>query len=674
MHNFKLKYQRFIHKYQDEQVVKGYLYFNLILPFVLVLLTETLAAHSLIGGFRFIIYHPYAYLVNVMLVMTSLSISMLLSRRICSLLLIAFFWLVLGIINGVVLIFRVTPFAGSDLLLLKDGKDIISKYIGPLQIIGILIIAVLVLVVVLYFVIITPKEEHYPPFIKRSLPSIILFVGATWGLIVMGQHFGLLETEFRELSASYRKNGFYYCFTASIVNTGIQKPSDYSQEVIEEITVLDELPEEDNSTHSRKPNVVIVQLETFFNVNRLKNVRFSENPLPNLTSIMDVYPSGLLGVPVVGAGTVNSEFEVLTGMNIDDFGIGEYPFKTIVKQQPCESIAYLLKENGYNTFAIHNNTGDFYERNQVYRNLGFDVFTSVEYMWPTDYTPMDWCKDMTLVGQIQTALDSTPSQDLVYTVSVQGHGSYPESSDIDYEKHIEIVESDITDEAYLNQLTYYVNQLYEMDQFIGKLIEMLLSHKEPTILVMYGDHLPSLDLTDDDLKWGNTYQTEYFIWNNANLSFYGYDREAFTLSSEVLNTLGITTGAINSYHQNSKFKLRRGTLPLDEYLAGLKGLEYDILYGDNIYYEGKNPFETTDMRMGFYPIAIEGAEVTKDKVLILTGTNFTRYSSIKINDSDITTLYINPTMLVASDITLNSGDTIVVSQNGLSESEPFIYP
>ena len=89
---------------------------------------------------------------------------------------------------------------------------------------------------------------------------------------------------------------------------------------------------------------------------------------------------------------MNSEFEVLTGMNIDDFGIGEYPYKTIVKETACESLAYDLKPYGYQAFAIHNNTGDFYDRNLVYPNLGFDTFTSVEYMWPDNYTPMGWAK------------------------------------------------------------------------------------------------------------------------------------------------------------------------------------------------------------------------------------------------------------------------------------------
>ena len=47
-----------------------------------------------------------------------------------------------------------------------------------------------------------------------------------------------------------------------------------------------------------------------------------------MTKLQEECYSGLLAVPVFSAGTVNTEFEMLTGMNMDDFGPGEYPFKT----------------------------------------------------------------------------------------------------------------------------------------------------------------------------------------------------------------------------------------------------------------------------------------------------------------------------------------------------------
>ena len=44
------------------------------------------------------------------------------------------------------------------------------------------------------------------------------------------------------------------------------------------------------------------------------------------------YSSGYFKVPSVGAGTANTEFEVLTGMSMRFFGPGEYPYKTYVKE------------------------------------------------------------------------------------------------------------------------------------------------------------------------------------------------------------------------------------------------------------------------------------------------------------------------------------------------------
>ena len=54
---------------------------------------------------------------------------------------------------------------------------------------------------------------------------------------------------------------------------------------------------------------------------------------------MQNYSTGYFKVPSVGAGTANTEFEVLTGMNLRYFGPGEYPYKTVLKYQTAESAA-----------------------------------------------------------------------------------------------------------------------------------------------------------------------------------------------------------------------------------------------------------------------------------------------------------------------------------------------
>ena len=662
------------YKYQNESVSDGYLLCYLVLPLVLVFLIECMAYHSVIGGFQFIIFHPYAYLINVMIVSASFTFALVFRKRIGVIILISLFWLIGGIVNFVLLFFRVTPFTNSDLLLVKDGLDVAAKYLNTLQYIAIGILIAAVLILFILFFLKTPRAEKKPKYI-HSIPIILASLLLTWGAILIGQSAGLLETAFRELSQSYLKNGFIYCFGASLIDTGISKPSDYSEEAMEQLTEnYDSLPSDEIATYtSRKPNVIIVQLESFFNVNRLKDIKFSSNPLPNLTRIMEEWPSGAFSMPVVGAGTVNSEFEVLTGMNIDDFGIGEYPYKTIVKETACESLAYNLKPYGYHSFAIHNNTGSFYDRNLVYPNLGFDTFTSVEYMWPDSYTPLDWVKDSVLTDEIKTALDSTEDQDFVFTVSVQGHGSYPSDSSVRYSHHVTLSSDTITDEGYLNQLSYYVNQLYEMDQFIGDLVHMLSERKEPTILVMYGDHCPSLSLTDDMLATGTIYDTEYFIWNNAGLTFDNQDMQAYEIGSTLLSALEVPDGAINAYHQNSGRQLRNGEITEEDYLNGLKELEYDVLYGDRITYDGENPFVPTHLQMGFFPITIEAVNYTKDHVLIVRGNNFTRYSTVHVNGTSCDTLYLDPNTLVVANADLSGRTEITVSQASLSETDNYVF-
>ena len=109
-------------------------------------------------------------------------------------------------------------------------------------------------------------------------------------------------------------------------------------------------------------------------------------------------------------------------MNLRYFGPGEYPYKTVLKNQTAESAATAFAEFGYGTHAIHNNGGNFYSRAKVFNNIGFDTFTSKEFMNILQLTENGWAKDDILLTHIADALDSTEQQDFVFTISVQGHG------------------------------------------------------------------------------------------------------------------------------------------------------------------------------------------------------------------------------------------------------------
>lgn len=90
-----------------------------------------------------------------------------------------------------------------------------------------------------------------------------------------------------------------------------------------------------------------MQLESFLDPANITSVTCSENPVPVFTRLKEECSTGLLHVPMIGGGTANVEFEVITGMNLGDFGTGEYPYSTILKSETCETIAYDLRNMGY---------------------------------------------------------------------------------------------------------------------------------------------------------------------------------------------------------------------------------------------------------------------------------------------------------------------------------------
>lgn len=675
----KNRIEAFVDKYQTEHKVKRYSFLFVILPVLLVFIYECLGYKSVIGGFEFLIGHPWAYLCNVMIISTSFTIALLFKKRMGIILTICLIWTFCAFGNFVLLCNRVTPLTGNDLALITDLFGIVAKYLNRFQTALMVFVIILAILFIIFCFIKAPLECRKVHYV-RSVLTICGMVLLTWGCFNISWYVGGVETQFHELSQSYKKNGFLYCFINSLVDVGVSKPDNYSPEVIE--TLVDSEETENSGAESteaqkpekeKRPNVVIVQLESFFDVNRLKDVTFSKNPISNFTRLMESCGSGYFNVPVIGAGTVNTEFEVLTGMSIDDFGAGEYPYKTILKKTTCETLAYNLSENGYSSHAIHNHVGGFYGRNNIYSNMGFNTFTSLEYMWPQSFTPMNWAKDIVLTEEIQRALNSTEESDFVYAVSVQGHGSYPSDPEIDYERHVTVSSSVIENDEYLNQISYYVNQLYEMDQFTGELVKMLEESGEDTILVMYGDHLPSLNLTEESLVSGNVYQTEYFIWNNMGLNFEDQDMEAYEISSTILEAIGIKDGVINAYHQKYRKQLQEGTITQEEYLEGLKELEYDILYGERLCYNGVNPYEATELQMGIEPISVTNVEATDDGGIKIQGQNFTRYSKVYVNDKSCTTWYNSSVSLEVKDIELQPGDQVVVWQKSLSSTEPYIY-
>lgn len=620
-------------KKQQKQQLQKYLSYALRyigIPVLLEFIIESLNRKSVADGIGYLFQRPSLFVFNTLIIMLTVSIALFFKREIFVFTTVCAIWLIFGIVNFVVLNFRVTPFSAVDITLLESAISVSGHYLSAFNVAMIILAVVLVVGSLVCLFRMAPKHSHTTQ--KKVIVAglcVAILISALVFIRSKSNSVQALSKNYTNISEAYENYGFVYCFTNSIIDTGISKPEDYSKEAVEEIVAG--IPVS-TGVPSVKPNVIFIQLESFFDVDTLKTLQLSQDPIPNFHKLQQQYSHGLLTVPTVGAGTVNTEFEVLTGMSQKDFGTSEYPYKTILRDTTSESVCYDLKTLGYKTHCVHNNEGTFYGRNKVFANLGFDTFTSMEYMNHLEDNPNGWKKDAVLTQEILGTLDSTPGSDFTLGITVQSHGKYAGFSAEDAKIKVKKAPEGMED-SYL----YYVNQLKEVDDMIGALVDALSKRNEKTVLVLYGDHLPSLDIKKNELKDSNLYQTQYVVWDNMGLEQEEKNLSSYQLYPEILKRIHITTGNITRYHQNAEWKTKT-------YHENLKMLEYDMLYGENYAYGGKKPYQPTNLQMGTKPVQITG--VTRNqKGYLITGSGFTPYAHVYFQGKEVDASWVDATHL-----------------------------
>ena len=633
------------------------LIFHALLACIINFVIEAISRHSVVAAWDYMTGTPMVFLYNAFMIFVTFSIVYLFKRRIFVRMIIGAIWVILGIANGYILLKRVTPFNAQDLKIAGDGIALINNYCNGFEVV---VIAVGAVALLIWLISMWRRGGQYAGKIHH--------IAALIGIIVCGVLYTfvtniaidkrVVSTYFGNIAFAYEDYGLPYCFSASLFNTGISEPNGYTKKAMAKIDKDGELNQTAASRSSDElPNIIVVQLESYFDVANAEFFTTSEDACPNLHNLYQNYSNGYFKVPSVGAGTANTEFEVLTGMNLRYFGPGEYPYKTYSKKHPTESAATALASLGYGTHALHDNTGNFYSRANVFNNMGFDTFTSKEFMNVLQTTENGWAKDEILTHHIMEAMDTTKQEDFVFTVSVQGHGNYPETQVIENPK---IKVEGIEDEALKNKWEYYVNQVYEMDQFVGDLIKAVEDRGEPAVVVFYGDHLPTMGLKAEDLKSRYLYNTNYVIWDNIGLQKHDKNIPAYQLMSEVLNRLDIHSGTVFNYHQQ-----RKGT---KNYLSDLELLQYDILYGKQYVYNGKAPITEGHMVMGIRNVSLSSIVPQLNSGYSLYGENFTKYSRVYVNGEKQKSSFLNNTRINLSETELKDGDVIQVGQVGSSDT------
>ena len=641
-----------------------YILWMALYAFVINLYIETFARlqTGITEGIRWAVTHPVIFLYNMLIIFSTMTLALLFKRRRFVWFIISLVWVIIGSVNGAILLSRMTPFTLYDMQNFADGLTIMTTYYSMWQIIlGAVVLALGTIAIVMIFI---RSEKWRNIRYKKSIAAILVTAALTAGATAAMINTGTIGTFFGNLNYAYRDYGMPYCFIMTSANAGISRPKGYSEELITDI--LENKTEKGTDTlltrkndSKEHPNIIVLQMESFTVAQDYANIKVDRDPTPVFNDLYKKYTSGRFTVPACGAGTANTVFEVLTGISAKFFGPGEYPYKGKLRKKTLENMAYVAKSHGYRTSALHDHRALFYNRNEVYANMGFDTFTSVEYMNNVSFTPTNWCKDTVLTGEIMDIMRSSEERDFLHVISVEGHGAYP--TERVFKNPYTTVTCD--DEETKWKYEYYLNECHEMDTFIGELIQAIEEADEPTVMIIYGDHIPALDVKEENYKADSLYQTRYVIWDNIGLQKEDRDITSYQSGAILLEDAGLV-------HEGILFDYQQTTSQDDpDYLENMEALAYDMLYGKNYAFGGSTPYKTSDMKMGHKDISIEEVKKIGDRYYI-RGNNFTERSIISLRGKQLSTVYLSPTLLaLTEEVDPDDIELLEVSQVDKSEEE-----
>lgn len=229
-------------------------------------------------------------------------------------------------------------------------------------------------------------------------------------------------------------------------------------------------------------NIHIVLLESFWDANNLKKAHYNQNPLsPEFRKLWKSAGYSHALTPVFGGSTANSEFEVLCGFPITKDSVKFE--RQLINEVPC--LPHILADKGYRTVVSHPNVPVFWNRVNAYHNIGFqEYFAKDDFV--LDDMNREFLADSSLYRQVLEKLSDSLNKKqpvLDYIVTYFGHWNYPLSDSRP---------NKITSRSEVEDVTSYANTVYYKSRELVTFIEQLNKRDPDSIIVVFGDHLPSL--------------------------------------------------------------------------------------------------------------------------------------------------------------------------------------
>lgn len=575
---------------------------SLIVPLFTLIIVELLNKNSTMETILWIKNYRPQVLVSLILYMLIYIIILLLSKRVfLTTLIYSSLLFIIGIINHFKLMLKGEPLlpwdyfsAKAAISILPSMKLVISRRLVLTLAIFIIMLATIAL---LKFKPIKVKAIFRLPAAAAFLVVLLLFSVK----LMNGDYLQTIKiTEYSwDQNTNYNENGLLLATDFNLKSMKIKKPTSYSQSLIGNIASSLNCSFETESVN-KKPNIIVIMNESYADTRLTHDyVNFEDDPFKVLNNLDGNMDRGNLLVSVYGGGTSNTEFEFLTGFNMASLPLGSNAYQQYMFRD-TDSMVSLLKDNNYECVALHPFERSFWNRDKVYPLLGFDKFYSMESFENPEIKKHYIADDEVYKKIIQQYEEKSEDKPLFcFAVTMENHKPYDDPS-IDYK--LDTGNKTLSQEQLL-ELKNHTAGVKDSNLMLKSLIEYFKDKDEPTIIVMFGDHQPSLSAPDEcsdaNKALIDRYSTPYCIWTNYSVKFEHKDIIGSSfLSSYVLKYAGIevpdyfkllytASQEIKGYNpyftldsNNNLIKTgepSNGNVP--QLLANLKTVQYDMMFG-----------------------------------------------------------------------------------------------
>lgn len=259
-------------------------------------------------------------------------------------------------------------------------------------------------------------------------------------------------------------------------------------------------------------NLIVFMAESF------NSVAVSEELTPTLYKLShEGFVFDNFYSPVI-LSTIGGEFQELTGL-YPNLGLLSSVWRKGTNYYPY-GFGNVFNNEGYKTFAYHNNQYNFQSRDKYLKSIGFNNYKGCWNGLEKKINCNIWPEsDIEMIKATTEDYLNSEEPFMTYYVTVSGHMSYNWGNAMSA-KHKEAVK----DLPYSEPIKAYIATQIELDQALALLINKLetAGKLDDTVIALVGDHYP-YDLTVDQINEASTYERDsiieinrsnFILWNN----------------------------------------------------------------------------------------------------------------------------------------------------------------